>query len=407
MVGFAWDIFGDGKTALRGGYGISYTRIFTNQDCSFYCVINPPAVQNVNLTGTAATPLTFPSVSGGAAHAVSVLALNNADLNIQATQVQTYSLGIQHEFPHNWLLSLVGAGSLGRHVVGYANINQPVGTGGLTYPCQIDPSSSLYPATAQCPTGGKGYNPYYYAPYLGYAGITTWATPFNQNWTALELGARHPVGRNVFLTVSYTWSHDLTNLTGTGLGSSYMTDVYNPGRTYGNAEGANYPQAFTASLVWTLPGQNIRGAKGVGLAGWRFSDLTTIRSGSSLTPGLNTTNSGFPARPDVVSGQSTTGPKTVAQWFNTSAYTYPAPGFPGDAGTGSILGPGLVDFDVALYKDFRLTERALFQFRAEGFNVFNHTNFSNPNASLGNPNFGKLTSARDPRILEFVLRLQF
>lgn len=101
------------------------------------------------------------------------------------------------------------------------------------------------------------------------------------------------------------------------------------------------------------------------------------------------------------------GPKTVAEWFNVNAFAAPAAGYFGNAAPGSIIGPGVVNFDMALYKDFRVKENNTLQFRAELFNTFNHTNFSGVSTAFGAGNYGQLTSAYDPRIAEFALRFQF
>ena len=97
----------------------------------------------------------------------------------------------------------------------------------------------------------------------------------------------------------------------------------------------------------------------------------------------------------------------VKEWFNTAAFAAPAAGYFGDAAPGSIYGPGLVDFDMALYKDFHITERNKLEFRAEAFNAFNRTNFSTVSTNVGSGTYGRLTAARDPRIFEFALRYQF
>ena len=157
-----------------------------------------------------------------------------------------------------------------------------------------------------------------------------------------------------------------------------------------------------------------------------FNDITTFRSGTSLSPGLSEKLQGLAARPDQLSGQSASGPKTwkngtSQQWFNTSACACPgsttagacgtAPaagfGFYGDAQTGIIRGPGQQIFNMALFKDFHFTEKDFVEFRAEAFNTFNHTNPGNPNTTLGNANYDKVTSAADPRILELALRVKF
>ncbi len=137
-----------------------------------------------------------------------------------------------------------------------------------------------------------------------------------------------------------------------------------------------------------------------------MSDITTAQSGFSLDPGLTTATRGLATRPNVTL-QPVAGPKTVAKWFNTAAFAAPAAGFFGNAGTGIIRGPGIVNFDMALYKTFLVTEHHAFEFRAEVFNVFNHTNFSAVQTSFGANNFGQVTAARDPRIVEAVLRYTF
>jgi hypothetical protein len=100
-------------------------------------------------------------------------------------------------------------------------------------------------------------------------------------------------------------------------------------------------------------------------------------------------------------------PDTINEWFDTSVFAAPAFGFYGNAGVGSIRGPREDVWNWALYKTFPIKERLHLQFRSEFFNIFNHTNLSNVDTSLGSGTYGKITSALDPRILEFALKLQF
>lgn len=124
---------------------------------------------------------------------------------------------------------------------------------------------------------------------------------------------------------------------------------------------------------------------------------------------MSISHAGLATLPNRVSGSSISGPKTVQEWFNTAAFSSPATvaGYFGNAAPGSIYGPGVVNFDMAFYKDFPIGERAKIQFRGELFNIFNHTNFSAVSAAYGAGSFGNVTSARDPRIAEFALRFQF
>jgi hypothetical protein len=216
------------------------------------------------------------------------------------------------------------------------------------------------------------------------------------------------MGHNLYLTSAYTWQHCLSDGRGTnftvGVG---VQDSFHPLGSYGTCT-TNAYNVWATSVIWTLPWlQGAQGVKKVLLGGWQFADITTIQSGFALDPGIATSNPGLATRPDRVSGSSTSGAHTVNNWFNTNAFSNPAPGFFGNSATGSIIGPGVVNFDMAFYKDFPIKERASFQFRAEAFNIFNHTNFSGVQTFYGAGNFGQVTSALDPRIFEFALRFQF
>jgi hypothetical protein len=185
MVGFAWNVFGDGKTSVRGGYGITYTRIFTGQDCSYNCAVNPPVIQSINLVNPS-----FLSLEGSRTATISAPSISSADLDIQATQVQSYSLSVEHEFRGNWLLSISGVGAQGRHLPASWDYNQPLPDA----PYDFNPVINA----------GNVFR-YIYGPYYGYAKIGTLSSVVNSNWHALEISARHPVGHGLFVSVAYTW----------------------------------------------------------------------------------------------------------------------------------------------------------------------------------------------------------
>ncbi|HEY1945380.1 MAG TPA: carboxypeptidase-like regulatory domain-containing protein [Bryobacteraceae bacterium] len=378
MFGFAWDVFGTGKTSVRGGYGITYTRIFTGQDCSYNCAVNPPIIQSVNLVNPS-----FPSPGNSGSVKLSAPTISSADLNIQATQVQSYSLSVERQLPGNWILSVAGAGTLARHLVASWNINQPLPDGKYNFNPVINAGNVFQ---------------YIYSPYYGYGPINTLNTIGNSNWTALEASARHPVGHSLFLQLAYTWSHGLSNTS--------TINFYNPNQYYGNTS-TNVPQVFTASAIYSIPWlRHSKSFVGKTLGGWQLSTIATARSGYSLTPGLSIPQQGLGARPNLT-GTSISGPQTAAAWFNTGAYAAPAAGYFGNAGTGTIPGPHLINFDFTLYKDFAITEKQKIQFRAEFFNVFNHTNFTTVSTNYGSATFGQVTAAADPRIAELVLRYEF
>jgi hypothetical protein len=266
------------------------------------------------------------------------------------------------------------------------------------------------------PVPGYNFNPLlntgnysnaYFAPYQGYSTVNYYTSGAYANWNALELNLRHPIGHNLFLTASYTWSHGLSTLSGQqfGIEGSTPQNSYNPSADYGNTT-LNTPQVFTASLIYSLPWlANSTGWKRVVLGGWKFADITSVQSGPSFSPGLSVSRAGLATRPDLIA--PITEPKSIQQWFSGASFVQPAAGFYGNAGRGIIAGPGLINFDVAAYKDFRLFERFRVQFRCEFFNVLNHTNFNTPNANFGAGTFGQITSSKDPRIGEMALKFNF
>jgi hypothetical protein len=386
-AGFALDVFGDGKTSLRGGYGITYYSNF-NSSCAQSCVTNPPFVQSLTLV----TP-TFPNPIGSLVSPAGAPTIVSEDLgNLRDPMVQSYSLSLERQFAGSWLVSIAGAGNIARHLPQTWNINQPLPDAPYDYNPIINSGSTFA---------------YLYGPYQGYGTINTATFNGYAYWNALELNLRHNVGRNLVVSASYTWQHDLSEERGNSIfGASAVQNTLNARNDYGNSN-LNVPQVLTFNAIWSLPWFRTGNAwKRTLLGGWQYSDVTIVQSGFSLDPGLATATKGLATRPDRTSAPIA-GPQTVKQWFNTAAFAAPAAGYFGNAAPGSIAGPGTLNFDMALYKDFRMRERVTAQFRAELFNVFNHTNFATVQTSFGASNFGQVTAARDPRIAEGVLRISF
>ena len=211
-------------------------------------------------------------------------------------------------------------------------------------------------------------------------------------------------------TASYTFSKALSDVASRGFQSSGQTGsgAQNPrdfGAEYGPV-GFDRTHIFTASYIYELPFlRDAKGFVGTAFGRWTFSGLTVVESGFALSPGLSVSSPGLASRPNVVG--PLTDPHTVAEWFSTSTFAAPAYGFFGNAGVGIIRSPAENVWNWSLFKTFPIRERLKLQFRGEFFNIFNHPSFGNVDTNVGSGTYGQVTSALNPRILEFALRLTF
>jgi hypothetical protein len=164
---------------------------------------------------------------------------------------------------------------------------------------------------------------------------------------------------------------------------------------------------FSANYVYELPFfRGRRNLAGQVLGGWEVTGFLSFQSGLAMSPGLSLSTAGLATRPNAT-GSTIDGAGTRLQWFNPAAFSAPPAGFYGNAGTGTIRGPGFAIWDSSAAKQFPLREKLRLRFAAEFFNFLNHTNWSGLGTSLGAGNYAQITSARDPRKIQLSLRLTY
>jgi Carboxypeptidase regulatory-like domain/TonB-dependent Receptor Plug Domain len=413
-LGFAWDVFGNGRTALRGGYGVGYGRIpfaIYNSDLGNYPFQLGTTLLNGTLTNpTLGTPSALTSQSLGT--------VGPPGAEYSPVKIQTYSLTIERQVLQNGVLQLAYVGSHGTNIPGSYDRNFPLPVAGPS----IVNSACLQPGQT-IPAGGFGFDPClnsgvvskdYTRPYVGWSalnGSANSAAQYNgvSNYNSLQAGFNYRVASQLTLTAAYTFGKSLTDVANRAFDARQTGAVAQNPRNYGveyGPPGYDRTHIFTSGYVWNLP--FLKGSKGFTskvLGNWTFSGITVIESGFAFAPGLSTSNAGLAIRPNC--NGTLSGPKTVAQWFNTGAFTASAFGEFGNCGNGIIRGPGENTWNWAFYKTFPFTERVNLEFRSEFFNIWNHANFAGVSTKLGAGDFGQVTSALDPRQIEFALKLRF
>ena len=412
--GFAYDLFGNGRTVIRAGGGIFYERVqgndiydlSTNPPFSYQPSVNNVYFSSPNTSATTGAIATIPTGPAG---------LENLNTYYPNPGTAQYSVGVQHELARSVVAGLQYVGTSSWNQDNLREINDlPLG------------ALAQRQAVATGGANGLNSNANLYRPFSGFSNILQEETATNASYHSLQAAFRMENRHGFTLQLAYTWSHeidimsaDLTtdNLAGSGGG---ISNPYN--YRYDRGSGAfDRRNIFNANYIYNLPfflhSDNIWAREGLG--GWQLSGVTVAQSGTPvniyyngpdvLGLGGNTTN-----RPDVVGAVSF--PKTQKQWFTTSAFANPvAPwngggnnGF-GNASKDMIVGPGLFNWNISIFKDFPLTsgEGPHIQFRAESYNTFNHTEFNSIDTGTADSNYGQVTNTYDPRTLQFGAKFLF
>jgi hypothetical protein len=423
-VGFAYDVFGNGKTSFRGGFGIFYNQI-ANTIAEQQVQGNPAYVKTVTFNATS-----FASPGAGVSPTAIPLTVSGASPNWTTPYTESYSLDIQQQMDPTTVVTFAYVGNKTFHLQGVVDANQP-----LPGEYSATTGNGIVANTA---AGAAMLNPV--RPYLGYETINYFDTRFFADYNGLQVGLikSFAKARGAHLVVNYTWSKALANSRGF---SSAPQNTYDLSTEYGPTS-SDRREIFNTALAYTLPFyREMKGFKGKALGGYEVAAIIQAVSGTWLTPTFTQSDpagqgwqfgiSDSVTRPDQNGNPNLHAPHTPGgEYFNAGKpATDPPPAGtvpltasgtlatyslvptgeyrPGDARVGTILGPGYQVWNLAVYKNFDLPEQFRFQFRVEGFNAFNHVNPSTVNAAYNNTDFGEVTAYRDNRQLQLGAKLYF
>jgi len=464
-VGFSWDPKGDGRTAIRGAFGIFHDRVFGNLFGNARG--NPPFEQDYfNLpfqTVNSAVPVgSFQGATGGPLPVVppttpsaiipdgSLLAPVLFDTSFRNPVSDNWNLGIQHQLPGNITVDLSYVASKGTHIFRDVNGNpqNPALVSALLRACDgVTPFTNAFGDSTTCAASDV-------VKANLFTGFDNGVLPFNaiannaldspayirsvgnSNYNSLQLKVTRRMTHGLEVQGSYTYAHGIDDsgdplVPGAG-NRSFPRNSLDLAEERGNSDN-DIRHVAVFNYIWQIPlGKDKRylsnGMLGRIFEGLQFSGITTIQGGLPFDVYSTTDSerSGLSNRADLVGNPFAPGTNPNASsgkvyFSNVSAFAQPAYGGPGNSGRNQQYGPGLVDFNLSLSKKMAITERIGMEFRIEGYNVFNRPEFTNPGADpavlgnqLGSPIFGVITSTisnpdstTSARQLQVSLKLSF
>ena len=435
--GIAWDPTGKGKTSIRTGYGIYHEQVLVGTFLQ-NIGLNPPYQETATATNT-----NLDNPGGGIATNLTVQGLRAVQSDWKTPYMQHWSLDFQHQLTNNTMFTVGYFGSKGTHLIGLTELNEVppgVALNSFCAPGNGFIGQNPAPTLVRCQPAGYAFrnsattpgNPNRVGttnfsdllildqlrPFKGYRSIAMVQPRYNSNYHGLQISGQHNFANTSQVQLAYTWSKNLTDSPNDRTTSPQNS--YNIRDEYQRAT-LDRRHVFNLNYIYEIPFlRNRSDFIGKALGGWQASGIITVYTGvpfsvttSNFDPaGLGLINANPAARPNLLCDPNENAPHTL-QWVTNQCFqANPAvdalvSNTTGSTPRGIIDGPGTQRVDFTMSKNFRFTESVYLQLRAEMFNIFNHTNFRAISTNITAANFGLVTTTRDPRTMQFGLKLNF
>ncbi len=417
-VGLAWNPTGGSGWLVRAAYGIFHDPYYNGEGGPLQTPISaPPYLRTAQLIFPGSLSNPFANGNPFNAQFAEPMTLLTLSPDLRLPYVQDWNLDVQRSFGSDWLLEIGYVGTKGTRLPRFIEGNPSIPLPNQTW---ADQQNNVDRQRTFCLPNEQGN--------CTYSSVGLISGGANSSYNALETSLRKRFSRGLALLSSYTFSKaidDVSSFNITGSASRPVAGENDLAQNPADLSAERGRSMFDArhrlvlTYQWQLPyWREPRNWYQRILGDWQVNGITTFMSGTPLTVVDESYNydapeiTGFSAfRPNLV-GNPNSGPKTVGEWFNTSAFqridlSTTLAGVYGSEGRNTVQGPGFAQWDFSALKGIRVTDSTSLQFRAEFFNLFNRANFRLPNGDISSPTFGQVQQALPPRLVQFALKFLF